>query len=57
MSAKKQLNYKNLFIFGILFIAINSYNLFNGSEIFAGLGLILGIVMLIIGIKNKSKWK
>ncbi len=57
MSTKKQLNYKNLFIFGILFIAINSFNLFNGSEIFAGLGLILGIVMLIIGIKNKSKWK
>ena len=54
---KKEIDYKALFIIGIVFMASGGA-LFTAINPLTGLGLFgLGIVFLIAGGANKNKWK
>ena len=54
---KKQINYQAFFAVGIIFFAVG---ITFTSAVNKGLGaafITLGIVYMIIGVKNKDKWK
>lgn len=54
---KKQINYQAFFAIGVVFMGAGVVFL---SNINAGLGaglIVLGAVWMIIGAKNKDKWK